>query len=93
MKKLLTLTLLFASIGFASLSAEAKTDATTTLNTTTTAAEYSAQPGRWRNRQPRVTYRTRYVRVRGRLYRETLQYRYLPNGRVNVRVVSRVRVR
>lgn len=92
MKKLLTLTLLFASIGFASFSAEAKTDPTT-LTKNSTATEFSAQPGRWRNRQPRVYYRTRYVRRGYRLYRETWQYRYLPNGRIRVRLVSRVRVR
>jgi hypothetical protein len=88
MKKLLTLTLLFASIGFASISAEATTG-TTTL--TKNSAEYSVQPGRYR--QARVYYRTRYVRVRGRLYRETLQYRQNRNGRLTIRVVSRVRVR
>lgn len=90
MKKLLTLTLLTASIGLTSFTAEAKSNESTL---TKSSAESSVQPGRWRNRQPRVTYRTRYIRIRGRLYRETVQYRYLPNGRVNVRVISRVRVR
>lgn len=91
MKKLLTLTLLLASIGFASFSAEAKTIETTTFSKTS--AEYAAQPGRWRNRQPRVYYRTRYVRIGGRLYRETYRYAYQRNGRVNIRLISRVRVR
>lgn len=90
MKKLLTLALLTASIGFASFSAEAKTD-TTTLSKNSSTAEYSVQPGRYR--QPRTYLRTRYVRSYGRLYRETYRYTYQRNGRLNVRLVSRVRVR
>lgn len=91
MKKLLIFTLLFATLGVASISAEAKTDTKTITNNLT--VDSSAQPGRWRNRQPRVYYRTRYVRRGYRLYRETWQYRYLPNGRVISRLISRVRVR
>ena len=49
---------------------------------------------RYQNRsRVRTVYRTRYVR-RGRwIYRETYRIMYLPNGRVNTKLVSRVRVR
>lgn len=93
MKKLFTLTILFASIGIASFTAEAKTVNSNNLSSNSNIAEYSAQPGRWRNRPVRVYNRTRYVRRYGRLYRETWQYRSLPNGRVTSRLISRVRIR
>jgi hypothetical protein len=95
MKKLLGLTLSLASIGFVVTSAEAKA-ASTSVAPNATALESSATP-QWRrdryNRRVRVVTRTRLVRVGRRVYRETIQIRYLPNGRTTTRVVSRVRVR
>lgn len=92
MKKLLTISLLFASIGISSFSAEAKTIETTNL-TKGSMIEVSAQPGRSRYRRPRVTYRTRYVRRGYALYKETLRYTIYPNGRTQVSVIRRIRVR
>lgn len=99
MKKLIALSVLAISIGSAAVSAEAKTSEglkTSNLSVATNAVkpQISIQLGnRNRNRRVRVVTRTRIVRSGFRTYRETVQYRYLPNGRVNVRVISRVRVR
>lgn len=93
MKKILSLTLLAASIGFASFDTQAKNIKVTPANNLS--AEVSAQTYRQPryNRRVRVVNRTRIVRRGYRVYRETLQYRYLPNGRVQVRLLSRVRIR
>lgn len=93
MKKLFTLTLLFASIGIATFTAEAKTAKSATLSSNSNIAEYSAQPGRWRNRQRRVTTRVRIVRYGRYTYREVWRYTYFGNGRVQTRLISRTRIR
>lgn len=51
------------------------------------------QRQRWNRRGVRVVNRTRIVRRGYRTYRETIQTRYLPNGRTQTRVISRVRIR
>ena len=51
------------------------------------------QRQRWNRRGVRVVNRTRIVRRGWATYRETWQYRYLPNGRVNQRLISRTRIR
>lgn len=90
MKKLLTLSILSLSIlGTASL-AEAKSVSPEKENSAQ--IQRYGQPGRF-NRRVRVVTRTRTVRVGFRTYRETIQTRYLPNGRTVTRVISRVRVR
>jgi hypothetical protein len=90
MKKLLTLSILSLSIlGTASL-AEAKSVSPEKENSAQ--IQRYGQPGRY-NRRVRVVNRTRIVRVGFRTYRETIQTRYLPNGRTVTRVISRVRVR
>jgi hypothetical protein len=98
MKKILALTLTLASVGFAASTAEAK--AATPSNsvgmvTVSKAAPAAAQVWNRRNRRgrARVTTQTRLVRVGRRVYRETYQIRYLPNGRTQTRLISRVRVR
>ena len=96
MKKLLALTLSLASIGFVASSGEVKA-AEKTLSATTLSASAASQWG-YRNRRRHrsrvsVTTQSRYVRYGGRLYRETYQVRYLPNGRTMSRLISRVRVR
>lgn len=93
MKKLLSLTLLAASIGVSSFSAEAKTEKTNPLVNNSVVSENSVQPRRRGNQRPRTVLRTRTVRRGFALYRETYRYTYLRNGRVNVRLISRVRVR
>lgn len=92
MKKILSLTLLLASIGIVSFSAEAKTNKATTLINGSAVAEYSVQPGR-RWGRPRVTTRVRIVRRGYVTYRETYRITRYSNGRTSTRLISRVRIR
>lgn len=46
-----------------------------------------------RNNRVRVVTQTRIVRQRNVVYRETIQIRYLPNGRTQTKVIRRTRVR
>lgn len=97
MKKLLALTLSLASIGFVASSAEAKTSGTAI---STAAAPATVQ---WRrndrrdnrryNRRVRTVTQSRLVRAGRRIFRETYQITYWPNGRTQTRLISRVRVR
>ncbi len=97
MKKLMALALTLASVGFVSTPAEAKVaGASTSAAVATTASTVAPQ---WRNRRwrrnsrVRTVTQSRLVRVGRRVYRETYQIRYLPNGRTQTRLISRVRVR
>ena len=96
MKKLLVLTLTLASVGIVSPPAEAKA-AAANVSRAENHVVYTAAPqwGRRRryNRRARVVNHTRLVRYGRRLYRETYQIRYFPNGRTQTRLISRVRVR
>jgi hypothetical protein len=100
MKKILALTLSLASIGFVASSAEAK--ANDSIAKTAIAASAAPQVriqlgggrrnGRFNRRAPTVT-QTRFVRAGRRVYRETYQITYWPNGGTQTRLISRVRVR
>ncbi|HEX8177197.1 MAG TPA: hypothetical protein VF543_19065 [Pyrinomonadaceae bacterium] len=98
MKKILALTLSLASIVFVASSAEAA-DKSASAATTITASSSAAQLrrsgifGRRINRRARIVTQTRLVRYGRRIFRETYQVRYLPNGRTQTRLISRVRVR
>ncbi|HEY9283567.1 MAG TPA: hypothetical protein VIP46_08940 [Pyrinomonadaceae bacterium] len=97
MKKLLGLTLSLASIGFVASSAEAKA-ATPSASAAAAVAANAAAPqwgnrNRRRNRRVRVTTQTRLVRRGRAVYRETYRIRFLPNGRTQTTLISRVRVR
>lgn len=94
MKKILGVALLLGSIGFVAPSTEAKA-ATPAISP----AAYAAAPQwgrRWERRRwdrnVRITTQTRFVRVGRRVFRETYQVRYLPNGMTQTRLISRVRV-
>src|SRR5687768_4743156 len=99
MKKLLALTLSLGSIAFMASASEAK--AAANGGVTTTVAANSSAPQTWGqrgrrggyNRRVRTVIQTRLVRLGRRVYRETYQIRYLPNGRTQTRLISRVRVR
>ena len=95
MKRLLGLTLSLASICFVASPAEAKA-AEPSAAPASAAAAGTAAP-QWRRgrygRRARVYTTTRLVRRGRRVYRETYQIRYLPNGRTVTRLISRVRVR
>ena len=97
MKKILGLTLTLASIGIVAAPARAEAAETNLARAESVRAAAAPQvrlPGRYRNnRRVRVTTRTRLVRVGRRVYRETYQIRYLPNGGTRTRLISRVRVR
>jgi hypothetical protein len=102
MKKLLALALSVASIGAVASSAEAKATGTSVSTATTIAAvapQVRIQLGGDRrnnrrfNRRVRVATQTRFVRMGRQVYRETYQIMYLPNGRTQTRLISRVRVR
>lgn len=97
MKKLLGLTLAIASVGFVAAPAETKA-AETNLSRAENVVSYAPAPqwgrrNRRYNRRVRVVNQSRLVRVGRRVYRETYQIRYLPNGRTQTRLISRVRVR
>lgn len=100
MKKILALALVLgSSILFAPAAAQAKT----AEGNLTAALEANAAPQTYRQRTrinqrynrrgARVVTRTRTTRIGRRVYREVVQYRYLPNGRVTVRVLRRTRIR
>lgn len=98
MKKFLTLALLLGSSVMFVPSAEAKaaeknSAASLEANAATPQIYNQRQRRRWNNRRARVVTRVRIVRIGYRSYREVVQYRYLPNGRVTVRVLSRTRIR
>ncbi len=91
--------LALAAIGFASAPAEAKTpevsiSQASTMSANALAPQWSNRD-RWgrRNRRAQVFTQTRLVRRGRAVYRETYQFRYLPNGRTVSRLISRVRVR
>jgi hypothetical protein len=83
---------------FVASNAEAA-DKSASAGTTITASSSASQlrrPGIWGrriNRRARVVTQTRLVRYGRRIFRETYQIRYLPNGRTQTRLISRVRVR
>ncbi|HEX6622760.1 MAG TPA: hypothetical protein VF064_03555 [Pyrinomonadaceae bacterium] len=84
-----------ASICFVASPAEAKAEpsaASASAAAASTAAPQWRQ-GRYNRRRARVYTTTRLVRRGRRVYRETYQIRYLPNGRTVTRLISRVRVR
>jgi hypothetical protein len=99
MKKLLILTFVAVSLVFAEPSAQAKTtNFSESVNNSTVAVSNAVQIYRQNRRnnryqRARTFNQTRYVRYGRRTYREVYRVRYLPNGRVTTRLVSRTRVR
>ena len=97
MKRVLALALSLAALGFVASPAEAKAvgaSASTSAATAPAAAQWRDR--RWdrrHNRRVRTITQSRLVRVGRRVYRETYQIRYFPNGRTQTRLISRVRVR
>ena len=88
MKKLLTLAILFGAIAFAIPSVEAAI-----VGSQPTVQQDRYQRNRQNRRVVRVVTRTRIVRQGFHTFRETIQIRYLPNGRTQTKVISRVRIR
>jgi hypothetical protein len=99
MRRLLGITLALVSFGYAGLSSEANATELSANSATVLSASASSQwqRDRWgrrtyRRRAVRTTTRSRVIRIGRRLYRETYLVSYLPNGRTNTRLVSRVRI-
>ncbi|MDQ3373834.1 MAG: hypothetical protein M3521_08105 [Acidobacteriota bacterium] len=100
MKKFLVLSMLLMSAVVFVPSAEAKSSNNNTLTANNSAVpQIQVQIGgqnrrnnRYNryNRRARVVNSVRNVRVGRRIYRETYQTRYQPNGRVTTRLISRV---
>lgn len=96
MKRLLTLTLALASLGLMAPLSETKANAVTRLE-----PQIRIQIGRhrdrdrYRDRDFRVwnTIETRLVNDGWRTYRETYQVRHFPDGRTQMVLISRERVR
>lgn len=86
MKKFITLSMLMATMMFTAVFANA-------APTSSNEPQRVRQNTRYNLRGVRVVTRTRLVRVGFRTYRETIQIKYLPNGRTQTKVLSRVRVR
>jgi hypothetical protein len=97
MKKFLALALVLgSSVIFASSANAAESNSALALEANASPQIYTQRTRttqRYNRRGARVVTRTRTTRVGGRLYREVVQYRYQPNGRVTVRVLSRTRIR
>jgi len=96
MKKFLALSLMLGSAVLFVPAAEAKaadTNSSTAILEANASPQIYRQNRRWNRRGVRIVNRTRIVRVGYRTYREVIQYRYLPNGRVTTRVISRTRIR
>jgi hypothetical protein len=98
MKKFLALTLTLASVCLAGVATEAKAAASSNsvaaVNVSKAApAAVQWNRNRWGRNRVRVRNYSRLVRVGRRVYRETYQVRYMPNGRTSTRLISRVRVR
>jgi hypothetical protein len=95
MKRLLGITLGLLTIGFVS-SSEAGAAELSHANSTVVAnaiPQWQRNGSRRYNRRgARVVTRSSVVRYGRRLFRETYLVRYLPNGRTNTRLISRVRI-
>jgi hypothetical protein len=99
MKKLLLTLLLLSSFSFIG-SSNAVSAATPVVGNPQLRIQIGQRRRRWRNRNwaegERVGYGrtfTRDVQRGWRLYRETYQVRYLPNGMTQTMLISRVRIR
>ena len=96
MKKFITLSLLMATMMFTAVFANAapKTNNDPQLWEGQQRQNRRVQQNtRYNRRGVRVVTRTRIVRVGRQRYRETIQIKYLPNGRTQTRILNRVRIR
>ena len=93
MKKAIAFSLMFLTLGIvAPASAEAKTVSAPSA-TVSEAQVYGQRRGRnWNRGRVRIVTRTRIVWRSGQQYRETYRITYLPNGRTQIQVISRVRL-
>lgn len=96
MKRFLALALTLASVGLTASAAGSNVTVSggaVELKAAASPAAVQWRRNRWGRNRVRVTTQTRLVRAGRRVYRETYQVRYLPNGSTQTRLISRVRVR
>jgi hypothetical protein len=94
MKKLITLSLVLASTLFTATFASAQSFVPQQDRYDNNRRDNRRNDRNWRNtRGVRTVTQTRIVRQGFRTYRETIQIKYLPNGRTTTKVISRTRVR
>jgi hypothetical protein len=99
----LSIALSVAALGFVASSAEAKSNESRAViapvGSNSVVLQQRRGQGRWGdndwrgNHRVRVATQSRLVQVGRRVFRETYQIRYLPNGRTQTTLISRVRVR
>lgn len=85
MKKIITLSLMLVTLAFSATFASAQSYIPQ--------QERYNQNRRINNRGVRITTQTRIVRQGFRTYRETIQVKRFPNGKVTTKVISRTRIR
>ena len=94
MKKIITLSLLLVTFAFTATFASAQS-----YFPQNDRYDRSQRDNRWNdrnqrnNRGVRIVTRTRIVRQGFRTFRETIQIKYFPNGKVTTKVISRTRIR
>lgn len=93
MKKFITLSLLVASFAFTATFASAQTYYPQNDRYERDRRDDRRDNRNWRNNRVRIVTQTRIVRQGWRTFRETIQIKYLPNGRTQTKVISRVRIR
>ena len=97
MKKILSLGLLLASVAFTGTIASAQSynpqrDRYDQNDRSRRDNDRNDRNWNNNNRRVRVVTQTRIVRQGRRTFRETIQIKYLPNGRTQTKVISRVRI-
>ncbi len=96
MKKIITLSFLLASFAFTAVFTSAQTFAPQQdrYNQNRRDDRRDDRNDRnWRNNRVRIVTQTRIVRQGWRTFRETVQIKYFPNGKVTTKVISRTRIR
>jgi len=94
MKKIITLSMLLVTFAFTATFASAQS-----YFPQNDRYDRSQRDTRWNdrnqrnNRGVRIVTRTRIVRQGFRTFRETIQIKYFPNGKVTTKVISRTRIR
>ena len=94
MKKIITLSMLLVTFAFTATFASAQS-----YFPQNDRYDRSQRDNRWEdrnqrnNRGVRIVTRTRIVRQGWRTFRETIQIKYFPNGKVTTKVISRSRIR
>jgi len=93
MKKIITLSLMLVTLAFSATFASAQSYFPQRDRNDQNRRDDRRNDRNSRNNRVRTVTQTRIVRQGFRTYRETIQIKYLPNGRTQTKVISRTRVR